>query len=267
MAKMTLLEVTQEILSDMTSDPVNSISDTVEAMQVATIVKRTFLNLVNDRIWPATGRLFRLTSSGDAARPTHMRIEEDVVEVHWVKYDTRDEATKPIGYTDILYKNPHDFLEWTMARDAGASNMATVIDYHGTPLIIQTDRAPTYYTSFDDEYLVFDSYDSDMDSTLQHSKTQVFGIVEPEWRMEDDFVPAMPAKYFPYLVNEAKSTAFIKIKEVFSQKDEQNAQRQKGWLGQNKRRLGYDGRPDFGRKARGSGRYSRAGYRNNQFTG
>ena len=121
--------------------------------------------------------------------------------------------------------------------------------------------------NIDDEYLVFDSYDSDMDSTLQHSKTQVFGIVEPEWRMEDDFVPAMPAKYFPYLVNEAKSTAFIKIKEVFSQKDEQNAQRQKGWLGQNKRRLGHDSRPDFGRKARGSGRYGRAGYRNNQFTG
>lgn len=267
MAKQSLLSITQEILSDMNSDPVNSISDTVEAMQVATIVKRTFLNLVNDRIWPSTGRLFRLTASGDNARPTHMRIEEDVVEVMWVKYDTRNDVTKPIDYTDIQYMDPEQFLVWTMARDASRSNMTTVIDYNGTPLIIQTDAAPTYYTSFDDEYLVFDSFDSNMDSTLQHSKTQVYGIVEPEWEMVDEFIPGMPAKFFPYLINEAKSTCFIKIKEVFSQKDEQNSVRQKGWLGQKKRRLGHDGVPDFGRKARGSGRYSRAGYRNNHFTG
>lgn len=265
--KMSLLEIVQEILSDMTSDPVNSISDTVEAMQVATIVKRTFINLVNDRIWPASGRLFRLTSSADASRPTHMRIEENVTEVEWVKYDVRDDVTKPINYVDIHYKSPEDFLLWVMARDASASNMQTVMDYHGTPLIIQTDAAPSYYTSFDDEYLVFDSFDSNMDSILQNSKTQVYGVVEPEWEMVDSFVPNMPAKFFPYFVNEAKSTAFIKIKEVFSQKDEQNSVRQKSWLGQKKRRLGHDGRPDFGRKSRGSGRYSRAGYRNNQFTG
>lgn len=266
--KQTLLSIVQEILSDMNSDPVNSIGDTTEAGQVAVIVKRTFLNLVNDRLWPNTKRLFRLTSSADADKPTHMRIEDDITEVDWVKYDTRKAVSDPIDYTDIRYLTPENFLTLVMGRDPTRSNMTTVMDYNGTPLIIQNDHAPTYYTSFDDKHLVFDSWDSAMDSILQQSKTQVYGSVEPEWQMNDDFIPDMPSKFFPYLVNEAKSTAFIKVKEVFSQKDEQNAVRQKSWLSRHKHRNNGGTRyPDYGRKAASNGRYSRAGYRNNQFTG
>ena len=40
--KMTLLDITQSILSAMDSDYANSIGDTVEAEQVATIVKETY---------------------------------------------------------------------------------------------------------------------------------------------------------------------------------------------------------------------------------
>lgn len=268
MAKQTLLEIVQEILSDMTSDPVNSITDTVEAGQVAQIVKRTFLNLTNDRIWPSTKRLFRLTSSADGAKPTHMRIEENILEVAWVRYDTRRVVSDPIDYTEIIYLSPEEFIMKVMGRDPTQSNMMTVMDYNGTPLIIQTDVAPTWYTSFDDEHLVFDSYNSSVDSTLQNSKTQVYGVIAPSWEMSDSFVPDMPSKFFPYLVNEAKSVAFIKLKEVFSQKDEQASTRQKSWLSRNKSRIdGATRYPNYGRRGMGTGRYRRAGYHNNSFTG
>jgi hypothetical protein len=49
MAKMTLLEMTQDILSDMDSDEVNSINDSVESLQVAQIIKTTYFNIVNGR--------------------------------------------------------------------------------------------------------------------------------------------------------------------------------------------------------------------------
>ena len=42
MAKMTLLAMVQDILNDMDGDEVNSISDTVEAEQVAQIIKTTY---------------------------------------------------------------------------------------------------------------------------------------------------------------------------------------------------------------------------------
>jgi len=38
MAKKTVLDMVQDILSDMESDEVNSISDTTEALQVAQII-------------------------------------------------------------------------------------------------------------------------------------------------------------------------------------------------------------------------------------
>lgn len=267
MAKMTLLEITQEILSDMNSDEVNSIGDTVEAMQVATIVKRTYFNILNDRLWPSTKSLIKLVPYSDSAHPTHMKLAADSVEIDWVRYDIAG-VGEPPNYQPMIYKPPHEFVQLLLSRDVSDPATQTVLEPSGVPLFIRTDAAPTYYTSFDDETLVFDSFDTAVDSSMQASKIHVYGASEPEWRMEDLFVPVMPAKYFPYLVNEAKSTAFLKIKEVFSQKDDQNAQRQKSWLAQHKHRVDPDRRrPNYGRKSPGTGRYSRLGYRNNQFTG
>lgn len=249
MAKMTLLEIVQEILSDMNSDNVNSISDTIESMQVATIVRRTFFNLYNDRIWPHMSQLLRINSSADSDKPTHMYLDDALIHMDWVKYDVRTDPTKSVSYKDILYKEPKDFIDFVMQRDSTKNNVTTVMDYNGTPLLILNDTMPTYYTSFDDEHLVFDSWDQSVDSILQQSKTQAFGLVEPTFDLSDTFVPDVPVKAFPYFVNEAKSTAFLKVKEVFSQKDEQNAGRQKSWLAREKHRVnGGIKYPNYGRK-------------------
>lgn len=249
MAKMTLLEIVQDILSEMKSDNVNSISDTEEAGIVAGVVRNTYFEIVNNRLWPDQGSLFKLTASTDSDRPTHMRIEDDVADVDWVKYDVRRESSDPIKYRDIPYKSPSDFLDYVMQRDASKANVLTVIDYHGTPLLVLTDSEPTCWTSFDDKYIVFDAYNSEVDSTLQNSKTQVFGTKEAAFYLQDTFVPNLPAKAFPYLLAEAKSTCLLNIKEVFSQKTEQSATRQRSWLSRNKRRMaGGIKYPDYGRK-------------------
>lgn len=249
MAKLTLLELVQDILSEMKSDNVNSITDTEEATMVAAVVRNVFNEIIANRMWPSTGQLFALTASADSNRPTHMRIEDNVYDVEWVKYDVRDAADDPIRFRTIDYKQPGEFLEYVMQRDSSLSTVQTVFDIHGAPLLIKTDAAPAYWTSFDDHYLVFDSFDSNVDSTLQTSKTQVFGHVEPAFSMENDYVPELPSKAFPYLLAEAKSTCMLNIKEVFSQKTEQSASRQRSWLSRNKRRMeGGIRYPDYGRK-------------------
>lgn len=249
MAKLTLLDMVQEILSDLNSDNVNSISDTVESEQVARIVRNTFRNLYNDRTWPHTGGLIKLTSLADNSRPTHMTLLEDVEEIEWIKYDARKAFADPILYKAVKFMPPSEFLNFVMGRDAAKDTAQVVFDIHGTPLIIFNDAAPTFWTQFDDEHIVFDSYDKFMDSVLQESKTQVFGYKEPEFKLEDQFVPDIPLKLFPYFLSEAKSVASLKIKEVFSQKDEQNSNRQKSWLSRRKRHANNGIRyPDYGRK-------------------
>lgn len=249
MAKMSLLDMVQDILSDMNSDNVNSIVDTVEAEQVARIIRSTFRNLYNDRVWPHTGSLLKLTSMADSARPTHMKMLDDIEEIMWVKYDVRKQVGDPIKFRDIKYMEPESFISMVMDRDASKDYAQTVIDIHGTPIIIHNNEMPTYWTMFDDEHLVFDSYDMNMDSVLTESKTQVFGYREPEFLLQDNFVPDIPLKLFPYFLSECKSVASLKVKEVFSQKDEQNSNRQKSWLSRRKRH-GANGirYPDYGRK-------------------
>jgi hypothetical protein len=249
MAKMSLLDMVQDILSDLNSDNVNSISDTVEAEQVARIIRSTFRNLYNDRVWPHTGSLLRLTSMADGNRPTHMKLLDDIEEIVWVKYDTRKQVSDPIKFVDVKYLEPSQFLDTVMARDADKDYAQVVIDIHGTPLIIHNNSMPTYWTMFDDEHIVFDSYLATMDSVLVEKKTQVFGYREPEFLLKDEFVPDIPLKMFPYFLSECKSVASLKVKEVFSQKDEQNSNRQKAWLSRNKRH-GANGirYPNYGRK-------------------
>jgi len=249
MAKMSLLDMVQDILSDMNSDNVNSISDTVESEQVARIIRSTFRNLYNDRVWPHTGALIKLVSLSDSNRPTHMKLLEDVEEISWIKYDIRDTVEGAIRFKDIPYKTPEEFLQLVMGRDADKDYAQVVIDIHGTPLIIHNNHAPSYWTTFDDEHIVFDSFDNTVDSVLQADKTQVFGYSEPEFLLEDEFIPDIPLKMFPYFLSECKHVAFLKVKEVFSQPDAQNSMRQKSWLSRRKRHANNGTKyPNYGRK-------------------
>ena len=50
--KRTLLSMVQSILSDMDSEDVNAISDSIEAQQVASVIEDTYFNLVSARDIP-----------------------------------------------------------------------------------------------------------------------------------------------------------------------------------------------------------------------
>lgn len=60
MAKMSLLDMTQNILSALDSDPVSDISETVESQQVVEIIKESFYELMSSRQWPFLQTLTKL---------------------------------------------------------------------------------------------------------------------------------------------------------------------------------------------------------------
>lgn len=84
--KLTLLQMTQSILSSLGSDEVNSISDTAESLQVADIIKQTYLNMLGRFDLPQHNQLFQLTASGDPTRPVLMTMPAGVNRVEWLKY-------------------------------------------------------------------------------------------------------------------------------------------------------------------------------------
>ncbi|CAB4170036.1 hypothetical protein UFOVP1528_46 [uncultured Caudovirales phage] len=207
--KLTLLEMTQSILNVLESDEVNSISDTEESLMVANIVKESYFDLITVRDWPFLGTLTTLTALGDTDNPTKMRIPVGVNKIDWVKYNKKD----------VTFLEPKDFKDMIDLRNVADDN----IDANG----YITNRDPLYWTSYDDDYIYFDSYDITDDDTLYESKSSMFGYTIPTWTHVDEFIPLLPDKMFPTLLADAKGTAFLVLKQQGNSKEESKARKGK----------------------------------------
>lgn len=249
--KMSVLDMTKDILSDMDSDEVNSIDDTQEATQVAQIIKSTYFAMLSNRNWPHMRKTISFTPLGDTAKPTHLLIPENVKEVVFVKYNKERVSDTRKKYGDMTWKEPDDFLRLTNQLDDSQSNVMVVQDFSGVEFMVRTDIPPMYYTSFDDQYVIFDAYDTAVDNTIQESKIQAMGYVYPGWTMEDEFIPDLPIEAFTSLLEEAKSRASLKLKQVADQKAEQESTRQRRWLSR-KAWVAHGGiiYPSYGRRSK-----------------
>lgn len=257
MAKMTMLDMVQNILNEMDSDEVNSINDTIEALQVAEIIRTCYLEFMANRNWAHKKKLITFEGVGDLERPTHMLIAHNVKEVVKVSYDSVQGGRK--SYREVKYLTPEDFIEKSNGRNSDASNIE-VSKSIGTNVefLVYNDRSPSYYTSFDDKYAVFDSYDSEEDQTLKSAKSQVWAVMSADIEIEDDVIPDLPEEAFPGLLAEAKSTCFVALKQEFNQKVEAKARRQQRWLSRNGMRVDQGlRRPDYGRRGSRGSRFSR----------
>ena len=255
MAKMTLLEMTQDILSDMDSDEVNSIATTSESLQIAQIIKTAYYNIIDGKDYPFLYEMFRMFTSGTLDRPTHMNLPDTVIDLSWIKYNSRLTSTAKDLYQKLEYKTPEEFMELVDSRDSKAANVKVVTDSArygtstGISLNILTDKPPQCYTSFDDESLVFDSYLSTLEDNLQNSQTQCWGKKSIPFIMEDSFTPELPVQMFSYLLSEAKSTCFLTLKQMANQKAEQTSVSQKRRMSQEAWRLKNGiSYPNYGRK-------------------
>lgn len=245
---MTLLDIVQDIHNDLDLDEINSIDDTIEAAQVAQIVKTTYFAMMSDRNWPHLRASLNLTPYSDSDLPTHMRILDDMKELCFLNYDRRTTSDGKSNYSTMKWLEPDAFLRKANALNTDNDNVTTVTDPSGIKLAITTNKAPEYFTSFDDRTLVFDSYNSALDSTLQASKCQAMAYIMPTWRHIDTAVPDLPEEAFISLLEEAKSKAAIKLKQAADQKAEQESVRQRQWLSRKARRMnGGIQYPNYGR--------------------
>ena len=245
MPRQTILDMTNNILSAMDSDEVNNISDTMESEQVAEVLKETYFAMIDELNLPNTEELFHLESAV-AATPTKMKIPDDVHDVYWVKYNT-DTTGSEATYTEMKYLSPKDFIDHVLRRNETASNITKITD--SVDLLIITDAMPTYWTSFDNEYIILDAYLLTTEANLQTQKSTCHGIKEPTWSTTNSFIPDIPTNLFSLLLSEAKSTAFFNIKQVANSKEEQKARRQRIALRKNKwRQNGAISSVDYGRR-------------------
>ncbi len=222
MARMTYLEIVTDILSDMDSDPVSSILDTVESQQVTQIVETTYYNIIDGRDWPHLYSPFRLTESS-ASTPTHMTFGTSVIDVEYIKYNIRSATDTKDRYEEMIWMEPKEFMAMVDARDSSASTITQVTDASNIKINVYNERKPTYYTSFDEETIIFDAFDGDVETFLKTAKNQCYGKLYPNVSVIDSFYFDLPPDAFTLLLNEAKATCFITLKQQQNPKAEQHA--------------------------------------------
>jgi hypothetical protein len=251
MAKQNLLSIVQDILNELVSDEVNSISDTNEALVVANIVKRTYLDIINEMDLPSESDVISLQAYSDTTKPSFLKIPENVSRITWVKYDTRTSVAGNKAYTDITWMAPDDFISYVNARPSTDTTNYQVVNYSSNvPLIINKKVGPAYWTSFDDETIIFDNYNSAVDSTLQASKSLCYAELTPDLVIADATIPALPGNLTSLLYTMSLTRAAIDLNKEPNVKGERNESRMRVRAQRNKWRQGriVDTGPNYGRK-------------------
>ena len=230
MSKYTLLAMCQDILNDTGSDPVNSINDTPEALQVAQIIKTTYFNLVSNRNWPQEKRSFVLDNVSDTTRPTHLQLPAACKELTSLFYDQRRDATDRKKLIAMRYVAPEEFLDRANSLNEDNANVQLVVDGGGVTFKVRNDVPPTWWTSFDDEFIVMNSFDSVVETTVQGSNSQSTGYFEEVFTFSDNFVPTLPTEAFASLLAEAKAQSYMVLRQEQNNRIEREASRQRTWL-------------------------------------
>lgn len=221
--KTTLLEIVQSILNDMDSEGVNSISDTIEAQQIASVVEDTYYNIIAARDIPEHEKLMTLTSLGDSTRPTHFRYPDNTKHIKRIDYNVGTVANK--NFKTIAYVEPVAFLDRMNEDDLLVPTKVDNLD-----IFVTADIQPSYYTSFDDNYIIMNAYDSSVEATLQSSKIRAFGSTYPTFSQTDTHEPDLDNTMMPLLLAEAKSVCFSLFKGGSDPKVEQSARRLKSYI-------------------------------------
>lgn len=221
----TILKLTQDILSAMDSDEVNSIADTTEATQVAACILEVYEEIVSDYDLQRSKQLFQLENSGDVTKPNIMYVPADYHSIEWIRYNAKEVDTDPDLWVNVMYLDPKTFVEHTQQINSTLPEVDLVEVDTNIELPIYNNSAPMYWTTFDDKKIVFDRYNLALDTTLVAEKTNCYGSKSGSLILADGTLIDLPERMLTLLRNEAKSRAFDQWKDGTTPKIEQAATR------------------------------------------
>ena len=169
MAISTSLDYVQRALSIIDGNNVSAISDTVEAEQVFQLLKNVYDELLDSYNWP---HLMEFQQLQVTATLHIMRLPTDTVGFNWIRYNK----------DDVIFIEP---LEMQKILDARDTTLSTV-DVNGAI----NDRDPEFWTTVDDNNIIFDSYNV----SLQASLSRIEAIKKPTDLTTDTNRPDIPER-------------------------------------------------------------------------
>lgn len=215
----TLNYTVQRVLEKLDLDVIDSINDSQDAILVAREAEDTFFDLLSRNEWPERHDLLEVESVSDTNLPTALRLPTKVLSISSLRYDVTtpeddDSVIKTLEKLDV-----EDFLELVHSRNTSADEVVTA-SYKDIPIYLLNNQAPTYFTTFDNEMLVMDSWISAVETTVQGSKTIARGSFVPVWAHDDDFVIPLDNVTYPLFLSELTAACSVYLNGAQSLEDE-----------------------------------------------
>lgn len=157
MSELTGITVVQRVLSAINADNVNAVDESPEGEQVFALLQTVYEELLEEFPWHHKRELFSFEVTTIS---NQMRIPEKIVQL----------ADKDVIYYNrkpVYWIEPREMERRLVTADQTLSN----VDSNGA----YTDKDPTYWSSFDDDNIVFDAYNG----TLAESLSQAWGVSSP----------------------------------------------------------------------------------------
>lgn len=220
----TLLATVRRVLDKLNLDPVNSISDTEDSLIIAREAETTFYDMQARADWPDKIDLIEVNSVSDLNNPTALQLDVDVSYIDSLRYDVTTSTDTDRIINRICWLEPEDFLEKIYSRNSSNDDVTEAV-YKDHILLVYNNKMPEYYTSFDNEMLILDSYHSDTEDTLVGDKTICYAKVIPSWLEEDDFEVPVQDSIYPLFLASLTSACSQYMNYQISQEDERRQQR------------------------------------------
>lgn len=212
----TLLNVVNEILSDMGRDVINTLDATPEAARVLAILKDVYRQLATRNLWEHRHVHRQLAGGSDSSKPTKVILPEEVMRVKEISY----RVAQGDYFVKLTHLYPEDFLRIVQGRTTASAEVTAFSNEDGVELRVFNDRPPSYWTSFDDTIVYLDSWDTAASSTIVGADTQAHVVLYPTFPVGADDLFDVPARFMPMYISTAKSICFEKIKQIASPSDQ-----------------------------------------------
>lgn len=172
--KYTLLKLVQKTLTYLDDFNVNSIDETDESEQVVEIVNQVY-NDICKYPWPHLKR----TDSLESTAYLHiLKLPTEVMQIDWIRYNKKD----------VQFKEYLEFQKLLDSRDTTLSN----VDSNGC----YNDKDPVYWTSIDDENIIFDSYNG----ALVPADSKAAVVIAVDELLADTDEPNLPERFHSTLL-------------------------------------------------------------------
>lgn len=229
MAKKTVLDFVKLIGQAISSDEIDELDESTEVTDIQSILQQTFEEIISRKSWKFLKDRPLQLDERTSDMKCNLTIPPQVTRIQCLKYvDVNGK------HTELDFLEPCDFVTMTYERNPDRDDIDTINNADGVPLYIINDKPPRYWTSFDEEEVTLDAYESSKSDGVVYTDSVIIATVVPvvDWTDEAATLP-VPERMEILILNEAKASANYQLRQTSDPRSERIARRQNVSLREN----------------------------------